>query len=476
MNTGGIDDEKLNLLLDTPIEDIKFNNGVMIKVVEVSDNESIVGGNTSNKNGIIVQDVEVKDGQYVYLDDENIKNSAHTCAIYRKLLIALLLLIIISVIAVVSILILTKNNNNNNDIISNKNTYIFIKGDSRKDDYGVELNFYLLDGKNSTQIEDDPLNNNLCQNEPCPIINPSSNSKYIKNLSCEEDSTLQLINFEENDGKGSPASLNLHTISDQIENWEKWEKEENDFPTNYGMQTIEQLLSQTYHPYNYGYTGKDTSSIDDKTYYMTLIQSQISVIPDPRRRRVFSFILLDSELDLLDTYISENYNAVDYFIILEADVSLTDNPKPFYFSEALQGSNRYDKFKDKLIPLPFEMKDFIDGNSKNYIQQIEKTAKLTLINKGLKVVHARHGDIYIFGHLNEMLDSNTISLLKKCGGWEHLVDGYGVSVSKTNAINNKNGVKFGVSLWDKKHYCSLNDDSTNGTLTNTSISIFNVKT
>jgi beta-1,4-mannosyl-glycoprotein beta-1,4-N-acetylglucosaminyltransferase len=52
-----------------------------------------------------------------------------------------------------------------------------------------------------------------------------------------------------------------------------------------------------------------------------------------------------NELDILECRLTEIYDAVDYFVAVEADVDHQGNPKPYWLSENL---DRFDPFKDKL--------------------------------------------------------------------------------------------------------------------------------
>lgn len=64
-----------------------------------------------------------------------------------------------------------------------------------------------------------------------------------------------------------------------------------------------------------------------------------------RPLRIDTFPIHD-ELDMLECRLTEIFDAVDYVVAVEADVTHQDNPKPFYVSENLA---RFDAFKDKLI-------------------------------------------------------------------------------------------------------------------------------
>jgi len=298
---------------------------------------------------------------------------------------------------------------------------IFIQGQSRKDKYGVELNRNILNGiycigfdKNvSKTLEEWDL-----YTPPCPNLRPVHYPDAIINPKCD-DISVQLINYN----SVLPFSHHLNSITNQIKNWNGWlKKNKNDI--KYGYQRVDKLVGNRYFPFDYGYNGEDTSNIDDTEYYKKVVNSRMDEVPDPRRRRLFSFILFNSEYELLDLYLSEYYEIFDYFVIYEANTTFTGIPKPLYFTRALLETNRYDRFKDKLIPLP--MKIIVNEDTgRGYAFPREHIARRLVVQEGLKSVHARHGDIYLHGDLNELVKPHVIAHLKKCGGWEHLQAGIG---------------------------------------------------
>jgi len=309
----------------------------------------------------------------------------------------------------------------------NKYKVILIKGQSRKDKYGIELNKYVLDGIYSIGYDDDTNKNiedwNL-YTPPCPNLHPVHYPKSISNPVCE-DSSLQFINYNNDDGKGLPYSIPLNSISNQMKKWNEWEKEnEGSEGPLYLEQNFDNLFTNEYHPFDYGYKGLNTSSISDEEYYKDVINSRMDEVPDPRRRRLFSFILFNTEFNLLDAYLSEYYEIVDYFVICEANSTFSGFPKPLYFTRTLLETNRYDRFKDKLIPLPIEI-SINEDNGRGTAFPKEHISRRILIEKGLRAVQARHGDIFIHGDLDEFPKAHILYHLKKCGGWEYLQMGIG---------------------------------------------------
>jgi len=302
---------------------------------------------------------------------------------------------------------------------------VFIKGKSRKDAYGIELNRNILDGiycmEYNNKVNEKTENNKL-YTPPCPYLRPVHYPDSVLNPKCEK-STVQIVNFNSDGGAGIPYSLHLDSITNQMKKWDKWEKKHQN-NTHYSHANVENLIYDDYYPFDYGYQGKDTSDIDDTEYYNDLIKSRMDEVPDPRRRRLFSFILFNTEFDLLDLYLSEYYEIFDYFVIYESNITFTGNPKPLHFTRALLETDRYDRFKDKLIPLPVNT-IVNDDNGRGVGFSREHVARRLVMSEGLKSVHARHGDIFMHGDLDEMAKPHVLARLKKCGGWEHLQAGIG---------------------------------------------------
>lgn len=65
-----------------------------------------------------------------------------------------------------------------------------------------------------------------------------------------------------------------------------------------------------------------------------------------RRPLVIDSFPIHDEMDLLECRLVETYDAIDYAVAVEADVTHQDAPKPYYLSENI---DRFAPFKDKLI-------------------------------------------------------------------------------------------------------------------------------
>ena len=71
--------------------------------------------------------------------------------------------------------------------------------------------------------------------------------------------------------------------------------------------------------------------------------------------KVYDCFLFYNELDILEIRLNELYDHVDYFYAVEASVTHTGRPKPLYLKEALEHTNRFDKFKSKIINIDTDL-------------------------------------------------------------------------------------------------------------------------
>ena len=320
-----------------------------------------------------------------------------------------------------------KVNKSNNFIINESYSQMnIIKKEPYFDRYGIDLNEYIMDGmlnkaiNNNTEasIEDWDL-----YTPPCPNLHPVHYSEEISNPVCENIGVpLYKMTSKGSNFYNLPLVLRLNSITSQMENWEKFRKSESKFP-NYRNASMDELVNDEYHPFDYGYYNYEIN--EDEDYYKKVVNSSMDEVPDPRRRRLFSMILFNSEFELLDLYLSEYYEIVDYFIIYESNSTFSGYKKPLYLTRTLLETNRYKNYRDKIIPITLPVLDVKSYDQRGPGFPREHLARREVIEKGLRAVHARHGDMFIHGDLDEMPKARLLSYLKKCGGWEHLQMGIG---------------------------------------------------
>jgi len=317
---------------------------------------------------------------------------------------------------------------------------IKIKKKKYIDPYGIDLNSFIIDGmeniaiNNNTEAKIDEWN---LYTPPCPNLHPVKYSNDILNPVCENiglplyKHTNKITGFfARNHEIEIPYILQLHDITTQMEKWKDWirfnyNNNIKNLP-NYRNFTLEQLTNDEYHPFNYGYYPNNKEKKEsDREFFSRVINSSMDEVPDPRRRRLFNMILFNSEFELLDLYLAEYYEIVDYFIIYESNSTFSGRQKPLYLTRTLLETDRYKIFRDKIIPITLPVIEVKNYNIRGPGFPREHIARRELIEKGLRAVHARHGDLFIHGDLDEMPKARLLSFLKKCGGWEHLQMGIG---------------------------------------------------
>lgn len=75
--------------------------------------------------------------------------------------------------------------------------------------------------------------------------------------------------------------------------------------------------------------------------------------------KIYDCFTFYNELDLLDVRLNELNDVVDYFVIVEAEASHQNKPKPLYFND---NKDRYSKFLDKIIHITVRKEEFVDGD------------------------------------------------------------------------------------------------------------------
>lgn len=69
--------------------------------------------------------------------------------------------------------------------------------------------------------------------------------------------------------------------------------------------------------------------------------------------KVFDCFPFNNELDILELRLNELNNVVDRFVICESPFTHSGLPKPLHLKDALNSSNRFDSFKDKITLLEY---------------------------------------------------------------------------------------------------------------------------
>jgi hypothetical protein len=108
-----------------------------------------------------------------------------------------------------------------------------------------------------------------------------------------------------------------------------------------------------------------------------------------------------NELDLLEVRLSELYDHVDHFVLVEGSTTFTDLPKPYYFEE---NKHRFSKYLDKIIHIKVD--DMPHSNDAWVNDIFQRNA----INRGLS--SADEDDIIIVTDLDELIRPETVDEMR----------------------------------------------------------------
>lgn len=124
-----------------------------------------------------------------------------------------------------------------------------------------------------------------------------------------------------------------------------------------------------------------------------------------------------NELDILEARLKYLNNTVDYFIIVESNVSHSGKPKPFYF---LENQNRFAEYKNKIIYYPFIFDnsqhnlDFtVHANQNDYKTPywfLENSQRNQISNAALKFFNK--DDILFISDVDEIPSIEAINFIK----------------------------------------------------------------
>ena len=130
-----------------------------------------------------------------------------------------------------------------------------------------------------------------------------------------------------------------------------------------------------------------------------------------KHRKIYDLILVNRELEWLDIRLGQMYSHVDYFVIVEADVSFTDQPKTLYLKENWE---RYAKYHDKMIrhTLSTEGKTFENTWAR---ETFSRNAMVTQVLPFLKDEQKIEiDDVIIIADVDEIPRPDTLTAMRNC--------------------------------------------------------------
>ena len=121
---------------------------------------------------------------------------------------------------------------------------------------------------------------------------------------------------------------------------------------------------------------------------------------------IIDCFIFDREMSLLEFRLTELYEVVDYFVIVEAPKTFSGHTKDLFFQK---NKNLYTKFLGKIIPIIDECPD---SESDPWIREFFQRRSISC---GIDKLHLRDSDLIIISDCDEIPDKNTLWNLKHSG-------------------------------------------------------------
>ena len=131
------------------------------------------------------------------------------------------------------------------------------------------------------------------------------------------------------------------------------------------------------------------------------------------RRKVYDLFLISTELDWLEIRLNELSEEVDYFVILESDMTFQENPKPLHFRDNF---SNFGSFHSKIIHriVNFTGSSLPAGDTWEH-ERFTRNALFTQAIASLSGEEApKQGDVLIVGDVDEIPRPSTLITLRNC--------------------------------------------------------------
>ncbi|QSZ33799.1 hypothetical protein DSL72_005371 [Monilinia vaccinii-corymbosi] len=129
-------------------------------------------------------------------------------------------------------------------------------------------------------------------------------------------------------------------------------------------------------------------------------------------RKVYDLFMLNTELDWLEIRLNTLANNVDYFVIVESNITFTGNPKPLHYFE---NRARFSKLSHKIIYHLLENGNFDSSSSAWDKEEHQRNAMFTQVIPRLNGTKAANpGDVIIVSDVDEIPRPKTVDVLRTC--------------------------------------------------------------
>ncbi|KAK6535407.1 hypothetical protein TWF694_001868 [Orbilia ellipsospora] len=128
-------------------------------------------------------------------------------------------------------------------------------------------------------------------------------------------------------------------------------------------------------------------------------------------RKIYDLILVNTELDWLEIRLGQMHEHVDYFVILEANLTFQDTPKPLFVEE---NWDRFEKYHSKMIRHTLS----IEGAKFEKTWDREKFSRNAIYDQVVPFLEGPHapekGDVLLVSDVDEMPRPSTLIALRNC--------------------------------------------------------------
>ncbi|KAK4451576.1 glycosyltransferase [Podospora aff. communis PSN243] len=131
--------------------------------------------------------------------------------------------------------------------------------------------------------------------------------------------------------------------------------------------------------------------------------------PSTPPRKVYTLLMVNTELDMLEVHLNTTYHAVDHFVLVEGAQTFTGHPKPLHLKPSLSSLSSYaPKIIYHEITYPLSFRPKTPWN----IEDFQRNALLTQALTGPSTPNPN--DVLIVADIDEIPRPSTISLLRAC--------------------------------------------------------------
>lgn len=127
------------------------------------------------------------------------------------------------------------------------------------------------------------------------------------------------------------------------------------------------------------------------------------------RPKIIDTFMFNDELDMLECRLVEIGDMVDWIVIVEADVTHQDRPKPYHF---LEHADRYAPWLDKIVHVKASGLPSFDANQDHWSRE---NAQREFVTHGLDKIGVSADDVILHGDVDEIPRAFHVRTLRPSG-------------------------------------------------------------